>query len=235
MSMNSNAAFGHRLRAHRERRGVTLAALADSIKVARSLLEDLERNDVSRWPPGIYGRAILREYAKSIGLPADETLEAFREAFPEAHDRERLAVSQQTSRSGRHDAQLRLAFAGAPTQTPLTRHWSIVGAAIELALVVAIGYAVARVTGISFGTANAIVALTWYPMVSVFYGEGALTRIRRVKRLVASSWRAADAAEVAAGLMSIGTMMVSDVPDSAADALVVDHSARAEAGSVSIH
>ena len=77
MSINSNLAFGSRLRAHRERHGLTLAALAHSLKTKQSLLEELERDDVSRWPPGIYGRGLVREYAKLVGLGPDEIVQQF--------------------------------------------------------------------------------------------------------------------------------------------------------------
>ena len=49
--------FGPYLRGERERRGLTLEAIADSTKIKQSLLAALERNDMSRWPAGKIGRA----------------------------------------------------------------------------------------------------------------------------------------------------------------------------------
>ena len=40
----------------RERRGITLEAIAETTKIALPLLESLERSDVSHWPKGIFRR-----------------------------------------------------------------------------------------------------------------------------------------------------------------------------------
>ena len=60
-SRDSREMFGARLRRERERQGITLNAIAKSTKVSRSLYEALERDDVSRWPGGIFRRSFLRE------------------------------------------------------------------------------------------------------------------------------------------------------------------------------
>ena len=64
-------AFGPRLKAHRERQGITLQEIADSTKIGVALLASLERNDVSQWPKGIYRRAFLRSYSRAIDMPFD--------------------------------------------------------------------------------------------------------------------------------------------------------------------
>lgn len=79
--MSERRAFGDRARRHRERRGVTLEAIAQSTKVPASLFAGLERGDCSRWPGGVYSRAYLRAYAVAIGLDPDEALEDFTAAF----------------------------------------------------------------------------------------------------------------------------------------------------------
>jgi len=186
MSINSSLVFGARLRAHREHRGITLAALAESMKVRQSLLEDLERNDVSRWPPGIYGRAVVREYAKSIGLPASETLEEFCGLFSEPHDQDRAAFPQPDVATNPSDPQLRLTLAGDSPQTPRVMWRRLVGAVIELTVVVTAGYVVAAMTGLRFWTGNAIVALTWYPFRTVFCGHQTWSRILRLLRFSTS-------------------------------------------------
>jgi transcriptional regulator with XRE-family HTH domain len=75
--------FGAWLRDERERAGVSLEAIAAQTKVARSLLEALERNDVSRWPAGIFRRSFVRSYAKLVGLDPDQTVALFLQAFPD--------------------------------------------------------------------------------------------------------------------------------------------------------
>lgn len=74
-------AFGEGLREARERRGISLAAIAGTTKITRSLLEGLERGDCSRWPGGIYNRAYLRDYAKAVGLNPDEVVARFVACF----------------------------------------------------------------------------------------------------------------------------------------------------------
>src|SRR3954463_2231629 len=78
--------FGRRLRRERERRQIALASIADNTKIAVSLFEDLERDDVSRWPSGIFRRSFIRAYAKAVGLDPDETTREFLERFPDLND-----------------------------------------------------------------------------------------------------------------------------------------------------
>jgi hypothetical protein len=75
--------FGPRLRRHRERRHIALSTIAETTKVQAALFEALERDDVSRWPFGIFRRAFVRAYADAIGLDPDETLREFVERFPD--------------------------------------------------------------------------------------------------------------------------------------------------------
>ena len=76
--------FGRRLRDQRERAGITLGAIADATKIKRSLLEELERGDLSTWPGGIFRRAFMRAYATAIGLPPESVVEEFVQVFPES-------------------------------------------------------------------------------------------------------------------------------------------------------
>jgi transcriptional regulator with XRE-family HTH domain len=75
--------FGARLRTRREQQQVALATIADQTKIKLSLLEGLERDDISRWPTGIFGRAYIRAYASAIGLDVDVVVREFLELRPE--------------------------------------------------------------------------------------------------------------------------------------------------------
>ena len=75
--------FGRRLRSERERRRISLEAIAANTKISIGLLKGLERDDVSRWPSGIFRRSFIRSYAVAIGLDADETVHEFLERFPD--------------------------------------------------------------------------------------------------------------------------------------------------------
>ena len=74
--------FGPRLRAERERRRITLESIAANTKISISLLRDLERDRMTRWPGGIFRRSFIRSYATAVGLDPDETLQQFLERYP---------------------------------------------------------------------------------------------------------------------------------------------------------
>src|SRR5262245_290777 len=80
------AEFGPRLRRERERRKISLESISANTKVSISLFEALERDDVSRWPCGIFRRSFVRSYAEAIGLDADEVVHDFLERFPDPTD-----------------------------------------------------------------------------------------------------------------------------------------------------
>src|SRR5262245_48676606 len=75
--------FGRRLRFERERRRISLEAIAANTKISIGLLKGLERDDVSRWPSGIFRRSFIRSYAEAIGLDGDDTVREFLERFPD--------------------------------------------------------------------------------------------------------------------------------------------------------
>jgi hypothetical protein len=75
--------FGTRLRLERERRRITLDSIAANTKIGLPLLAGLERDDVSRWPSGIFRRSFIREYATAIGLDPDGTTREFLKRFPD--------------------------------------------------------------------------------------------------------------------------------------------------------
>src|SRR2546427_8761403 len=76
--------FGRNLREARERRGVSLRQIAAATKISMSVLEALERNDISRLPGGIFSRAFVRSYAIEVGLDPEATIQEFIAQFP--HD-----------------------------------------------------------------------------------------------------------------------------------------------------
>ena len=75
--------FGARLRQRREQQQITLSTIAEQTKIKQSLLEALERDDVSHWPSGIFRRAFVRAYAHAIGLEPDVVVREFLEIYPD--------------------------------------------------------------------------------------------------------------------------------------------------------
>jgi transcriptional regulator with XRE-family HTH domain len=82
-----NESFGARLRRRREEQDIALDTIAEETKIKRSLLEGLERDDVSHWPSGIFRRAFVRAYANAIGLNPDVVVSEFLEVYPDPADR----------------------------------------------------------------------------------------------------------------------------------------------------
>ena len=77
------ASFGARLRMQRERQQVPLEAIADRTKIKITLLERLERDDVSHWPAGIFRRSYVRAYAQAVGLEPDQVVREFLSRYPD--------------------------------------------------------------------------------------------------------------------------------------------------------
>jgi len=115
----ASVSFGGRLRLQRERRGIVLETIAASTKIKASLLADLERDDVSKWPPGIFRRAFVREYAASIGLEPESVVAEFVQLFP---DEESAAGARTAPPQRAHDLRLTFADGGrAPLQSRMLR------------------------------------------------------------------------------------------------------------------
>jgi cytoskeleton protein RodZ len=83
--------LGTRLKRAREARGLPLKDIASRTKISVTALEALERNDLSRLPGGIFGRAFVRAYAAELGLDPDQTVADFQVGLEEA---ERLAAER---------------------------------------------------------------------------------------------------------------------------------------------
>jgi len=62
---------------------VSLRQIADSTKIAVSILDALERDDISRLPGGIFGRAFVRSFASEVGLDPETTIQEFITQFPQ--------------------------------------------------------------------------------------------------------------------------------------------------------
>ena len=75
--------FGSRLRYERERRQIALKSIAESTKIGVTLLEGLERDDVSRWPSGIFRKSFVRSYAMAVGLDPEPIVREFVERHPD--------------------------------------------------------------------------------------------------------------------------------------------------------
>ena len=89
----------------RERQQVPLSAIADQTKIKASLLDGLERDDLSRWPGGIFRRSYVRAYAVAIGLEPEAVVREFLERHPDPDDE--MPVMAAVARAAEHDSNRR--------------------------------------------------------------------------------------------------------------------------------
>jgi cytoskeletal protein RodZ len=111
--------FGARLRYERERRQIALRSIAESTKISVPLLEGLERDDVSRWPSGIFRKSFVRSYAEAVGLDADAIVREFTERYPDPLEVVSAAPINPsgTSSAGPLSIKLTITWSGSVRQT----------------------------------------------------------------------------------------------------------------------
>jgi Helix-turn-helix domain len=157
--------FGSRLRRERERRQIALSSLSANTKISAALFEGLEREDLSRWPPGLYRRAFIRAYAQGIGLDADAITCEFVELFPDPSDPVPVGATGSVPPSAAGGTALRLTladtggFVGGPALSQMRDRWAAV--ACDAGVVVAIAVSVFVASGM-FWLPLAVSMLCYY-------------------------------------------------------------------------
>jgi transcriptional regulator with XRE-family HTH domain len=157
--------FGERLRAHRERQGISLRSIADSTKIKHSLLEALERGNVSQWPQGLYRRAYLRDYATAIGLPPEPLLAEFLRLFPEDGTDPAFDTTP---------ASLQLTLDAPPIGLRVAQRAG--NAAVEVAAVAVVAAVVAWSASFTFLEALGLVAVCYYPVAMMLVDRASVLR-----------------------------------------------------------
>ncbi|MGZ8831775.1 MAG: helix-turn-helix domain-containing protein [Thermoanaerobaculia bacterium] len=71
------ASFGEELRREREIRGISLKEIADATKISKRFLEAIERNDHRTLPAPVFTRGFVREYARYLGLSAEDIVNRY--------------------------------------------------------------------------------------------------------------------------------------------------------------
>lgn len=169
--------FGPRLRRERERRGISLETIALVTKVGVDLWDGLERNDFGRWPSGIFARAFVRDYARAVGLDADEVVEEFCRLFPVGDRRATRIIKAQGELIGHRAAPLddpallppegdRRASATERRDRSRLR-WirrapRLVAAAIDVTCTASIAMIAAVLTGAGFWASAGVITLLYY-------------------------------------------------------------------------
>ncbi|OFW04448.1 MAG: hypothetical protein A3I61_11570 [Acidobacteria bacterium RIFCSPLOWO2_02_FULL_68_18] len=136
--MTQQDIFVTRLRRHRERNTIALDEIARATSVKRELFEAFERNDLDRWPRGVYARAWVRAYASLVGLDPMDTVDEFCRLFPQG-DRRAGRTLQAVAAIVAHPSEYRDEFSGAADRrrgTPVrgcpAAHACTVGARINM-------------------------------------------------------------------------------------------------------
>jgi len=163
---SAQVAFGHRLREARERRGLSVDAIAVTTKINGALFAELERGELKHWPSAIFRRAFFREYASAIGLDPEPLLPDFLRLFPES-------PSTAPETIVRTDAP-RMTLAPGRTWTAAAVRRRTATALVELALVVAAGGAVASFWALAPWTAAGLVAIGYWTLSTAVVGRGAV-------------------------------------------------------------
>ncbi|RIV85039.1 helix-turn-helix domain-containing protein [Aurantiacibacter zhengii] len=91
------ATAGAKLRAARERKGLTLEQVASETRISRRHLESLETGNLEDMPGRTYVVGFARTYAKTVGLNQEEIVGLVREELDETEANERY--DQQTRRT----------------------------------------------------------------------------------------------------------------------------------------
>jgi transcriptional regulator with XRE-family HTH domain len=65
------------LRREREIRAISLKEIADATKISKRFLEAIERNDHKTLPAPVFTRGFIREYARYLGLNAEEMVNRY--------------------------------------------------------------------------------------------------------------------------------------------------------------
>jgi transcriptional regulator with XRE-family HTH domain len=74
------ASLGQELRRERELRGISLREIADSTRISLRFLQAVEEDRLDRLPGAFFVRAILRSYARAIGIDEHQALNKYQEA-----------------------------------------------------------------------------------------------------------------------------------------------------------
>lgn len=171
------------MKAARERNGITLAEIADKTKIPASLFAALERNDLRRWPKGLFRRSFFRDYARMIGTPVVEACAEFVRLFPED-----AGAETTTTAGAAHEAiqadEARLVLDAAwhgPRASVVTR---LLAAAIDAGTVILMAAALAWVAGVDRPATTASVALVYFSLATALFGESPAKRVISNRRSI---------------------------------------------------
>ncbi|MGE5357611.1 MAG: helix-turn-helix domain-containing protein [Bacteroidales bacterium] len=205
--MSHKESFGLRLRAERERQGISLQSIALHTKVGVSVWQAMERNDFSKWPTGLFARSYVRDYCTIVGLNPDEIVDEFCRYFPNGDRRRESVVRAQAEvidiRSQYQEDRLppegdRRAPSLEARAAAQSRPWAfpggrrarrVAGVAGDLVAVCLPSICASQLVDVGFLPAFGLFSLVYYPLGAILTGSSlgvALSELlaRRVPQLV---------------------------------------------------
>ena len=189
--MSDRDTFGPRLRSERERRGISIETIVTVTKVGADLWLGLERNDFSKWPSGIFARAFVRDYAKAVGLDADDVVDEFCRLFPQGDRRAARIIKAQAEIIGHKPGSLedpalvprqgdRRVSAQERKVQARARRLKIaprtVAAAIDVSCTISLALIGPEVVGAGFWASTGVAALVYYSLSTILTGASLGTR-----------------------------------------------------------
>lgn len=160
------------LKAARERKGISLARIADATKIPASLFAGLERNDLRYWPTGLYRRSFFRDYVRTLGLPDADLCTEFVQLFSDEGCKTASAAVE-----GPQPTDLRLVLDAAWHQPPASVVCRLVTAAIDVAAVIAMALAIAWTANVDQSVTTAIVTVAYFSLATMLLGASPATWI----------------------------------------------------------
>jgi hypothetical protein len=179
--IRSRQAFCLALKAARERRGVTLAQIAETTKVCASHFAALERHDLRRWPKGLFRRAFFRGYVGMIGLPVAETMDEFVRLFPD--DEGAAPAARPVPAASPLRLSLDVSWHG--PRVPIASR--AVHAAIDAGAVAVLSAVLSWWAGAGLPTTAAITSLGYFTLATVLLGGSPAAWVVRWRRARASA------------------------------------------------
>jgi hypothetical protein len=189
--MSDRESFGPRLRAERERRGISIDTIASVTKVGQDLWEGLERNDFSRWPSGIFARAFVRDYARAISLDSDEVVNEFCRLFAIGDRRSSRLIQAQAQLIG-HDLSYaepgrvppegdRRAPSREHTDEQMALRLRIVSRSLattlDSACTLALSFGVSKAMSINFWAIAGVITVMYYTVMTIAIGTSPGIRV----------------------------------------------------------
>lgn len=195
--MSDRDTFGPRLRSERERRGISIETIVSVTKVGADLWLGLEHNDFSKWPSGIFARAFVRDYAKAVGLDADEVVDEFCRLFPHGDRRAARIIKAQAELIGHSAGTLdepSLVPRGGDRRTASrnqkaqSNRWRVrlaprsIAAAIDVGCTVALALVGPAVVGAGFWASAGVAAIVYYSLSTILSGATLGTHVVDILR-----------------------------------------------------